>query len=69
MIAYIDGHRAEFGVEPICGTLAVAPSTYYAAKKRPRCRRRVRDEELRVQIQRVHDENFRCMGCARCGGS
>ena len=32
MVAYIDGHKDEFGVEPICPTLQVAPSTYYAAK-------------------------------------
>ena len=34
MVAYIDGHRDEFGVEPICRALQVAPSTYYAAKAR-----------------------------------
>src|SRR5680860_805945 len=34
MVAYIDGHKDEFGVEPICTTLQVAPSTYYAAKAR-----------------------------------
>ena len=34
MVAYIDGHRGEFGVEPICRALQVAPSTYYAAKAR-----------------------------------
>ena len=34
MVAYIDGHRAEFGVEPICKVLQMAPSTYYAAKAR-----------------------------------
>ena len=35
MVAYIDGHRDEFGVEPICTALQLmAPSTYYAAKKR-----------------------------------
>ena len=34
MVAYIDAHRAEFGVEPICRALQVAPSTYYAAKAR-----------------------------------
>ncbi len=33
-VAYIDAHRDEFGVEPICEALQVAPSTYYAAKKR-----------------------------------
>ena len=34
MVAYIDAHRDEFGVEPICKVLQMAPSTYYAAKAR-----------------------------------
>jgi putative transposase len=34
MVAYVDAHRDEFGVEPICRTLQMAPSTYYAAKHR-----------------------------------
>lgn len=34
IVAYIDEHRAEFGVEPICRVLQIAPSTYYAAKRR-----------------------------------
>ena len=34
MVAYIDDHRAEFGVESICRVLQIAPSTYYAAKQR-----------------------------------
>jgi len=34
IVAFIDDHRDEFGVEPICTTLQVAPSTYYAAKRR-----------------------------------
>jgi hypothetical protein len=34
---YIDAHRQEFGVEPICSALEVAPSTYYAAKRRSPC--------------------------------
>ncbi len=32
MTRYIDAYRARFGVEPICRTLQVAPSTYYAAR-------------------------------------
>ena len=32
IVEYIDEHRDEFGVEPICRVLQVAPSTYYAAK-------------------------------------
>ena len=42
IVAFIDEHRDEFGVEPICTTLQVAPSTYYAAKKRELRRRRGR---------------------------
>ena len=34
IVDYIDGHRDEFGVEPICEVLQIAPSTYYAAKRR-----------------------------------
>ena len=30
----MDHHREEFGVEPICAVLQMAPSTYYAAKRR-----------------------------------
>jgi len=43
IVAYIDEHRDEFGVEPICRTLQVAPSTYYSAKSRPPSARSVRD--------------------------
>jgi putative transposase len=34
IVGFIDEHREEFGVEPICRVLQMAPSTYYAAKKR-----------------------------------
>ena len=34
IVGFIDEHRDEFGVEPICTALQVAPSTYYAAKRR-----------------------------------
>ena len=30
MIAFIDDHREDYGVEPICGVLPIAPSTYHA---------------------------------------
>ena len=29
MVAFIDDHRAEYGVEPICRVLPIAPSIYY----------------------------------------
>jgi putative transposase len=34
IVAFVDDLRDEFGVAPICMTLQVAPSTYYAAKRR-----------------------------------
>ncbi len=34
IVGFIDEHRCEFGVEPICRSLQVAPSSYYAAKRR-----------------------------------
>jgi putative transposase len=57
-VAFIDGHRERWGVEPICRVLQFAPSTYYAAKRRPPSPRSLRDVELKVEIQRVFDENF-----------
>jgi putative transposase len=33
-VGFIDEHRSEHGVEPICRALQVAPSSYYAAKRR-----------------------------------
>jgi putative transposase len=61
-VALIDAHRDRWGVEPICQVLEVAPSTYYAATSRPASLRQVRDEELKVEIARVHKENFGVYG-------
>jgi putative transposase len=65
VIAYIEAHREEYGVEPICETLQVAPSTYYAARSRPPCERRRRDEELKTEIRRVHEANFDVYGARK----
>lgn len=43
IVEFIDANRNELGVEPICRTLQVAPSTYYGAKRRPPSARAVRD--------------------------
>jgi len=67
MIAFIDEHRNEYGVEPICEVLPIAPSTYHAHKVRERAPetappRVQRDEALKPEIQRVFDENFGVYG-------
>ena len=67
MIAFIDDHREVYGVEPICKVLPIAPSTYrvHAARRTNpdnRPARARRDAALKVEIQRVFDENFQVYG-------
>lgn len=55
---FIDHHRDRFGVEPICRVLTehgvkIAPSGYYAFKKRLPSKRALRDAELVIEIERV----------------
>ena len=61
-MSFIDDHKDRFGVEPICRVLQIAPSTYYAALSRPPSARALRDEDLRGEIRRVWDENYRVYG-------
>src|SRR5947208_8332793 len=67
IVAFIDAHRARFGVEPICRVLTehgckIAPNTYWCAKKRPPSARAVRDQYLRGEIARVRAENLDVYG-------
>ena len=67
MTSFIDAHRGQYGVEPICTELPIAPSTYYESKARDADRSRVparthRDAELREHIARVWEENYRVYG-------
>jgi len=69
MTSFIDEHREEYGVEPICAELPIAPSTYYAHKGceadiDKRSDRARRDAELMIEIHRVYTENF-CVYGAR----
>ena len=70
MVPFIDEHRAEHGVEPICAQLPIAPSTYYEHKAREADPARLparakRDQVLSVEIQRVWDENFQVYGARK----
>jgi putative transposase len=67
MIGFIDEHRKEYGVEPICRVLPVAPSTYHdhAARRQDPSRmseRAKQDEELKIAVKRVFDSNFGVYG-------
>jgi len=70
MVGFIDAHRAEHGVEPICEELQIAPSTYYEHMARqvdpqrspPRVQR---DRALVPEIRRVYEENFHVYGARK----
>ncbi len=62
IVAFIDDQRDEFGVEPICTTLQVAPSTYYAAKSRPLSARAARDAVMIPILVALWTANYRVYG-------
>ena len=67
MIAFIDTHRAVYGVEPICRVLPIAPSTYHAHAARRADPAKVparsqSDAGLSLAIRRVWNENFQVYG-------
>ena len=62
MTAFIAERREEFGVEPMCAQLPIAPSTYYASISRPPSARAVSDEKLSPEIKRIYDDNYQVYG-------
>ena len=67
MVRFIDDHRDVYGVELICATVPIAPSTYFLHKAQradptQRSARAQRDDALRVEIQRVWDANHQVYG-------
>jgi putative transposase len=63
--AYVDQHRARFGVEPICETLDVSASAYYQRNTSERSARRVEDQRLLAIIRQTHAENYEAYGYRR----
>jgi len=70
VISYLDEYRGKFGVEPICRNLReagveIAPSTYYATKKRLPSARGQRDQELKAKIASAHEANRGVYGAVK----
>ena len=59
---FIRAQGERWGVEPICRTLQVAPSTYYAVVAHRPSARQLSDERLKIEIARVHRANFGVYG-------
>lgn len=69
-VAFIDRNRKQYGVEPICKVLLIAPSTYHhrkALEREPekRSTRAQRDEKLSCEILRVWEESDRNYGARK----
>lgn len=70
MIAFVDDHRDAHGVEPICGVLPIAPSTYHArvaqrvdpARASPCARQGL---VLMERARRVQEANFGVYGARK----
>lgn len=67
MTAFIDAHRDEYGVEPICRVLPIAPSSYrarVAQRNNPELLsdRAQEDQRLKPEVMRVFVENFGVYG-------
>ena len=66
-MAFIDAHREDLGIEPICRELAIASSSYHEHAVRladpgKRSSRARRDDEIKEQIRRVHAASFGLYG-------
>jgi len=70
MVTFVDSSKAEYGVEPICNEIWIAPSSYYEYKAHERDPDRLpdrikRDMRLEFDIQRVWKDNFRVYGACK----
>jgi putative transposase len=63
--AFVDEHRARFGVEPICRILGVSASAYYQRATGQLSARRVEDERLLELIRQIHAANYYAYGSWR----
>ncbi|GCE85270.1 transposase [Komagataeibacter diospyri] len=70
MIAFIEACRADYGVEPICRVLPIAPSTFYhqAAMAGDPARASIRarrDRDLMAHIRRIWHDNRNVYGARK----
>jgi putative transposase len=61
----VTAHQAFHGVVPVCRTLGVSPSGFYAWRKRPLSPRARTDVELSAEIQAIHRESRGTYGAPR----
>ena len=64
-VKFVDENRAEFGVEPVCAALQMAPSTYWTAKRRPPSARALRDARLMPVLLALWQANYSVYGARK----
>ncbi len=64
-MAFIDKNKEEFGVEPICGALQVATSTYYDNKRKPLSVRALRDAVMMPILLALFNANYKVYGARK----
>ncbi len=65
MFRFIEEHREIFPVRRMCEMLNVAPSGYYAWRKRPVSARQMANQELVERIRKIHQDSFGTYGSPR----
>jgi putative transposase len=63
IVAFINDHKEQFGVEPICRVLTehgckIAPSTYYDNRNRQPSKQKLRDADLIALIEKARKQRF-----------
>jgi transposase InsO family protein len=64
-VAFIDAHRDRWPVAVMCRTLDFSERTYHGRKRQPVSARAVRDQQLKIDIRRVWENNYRVYGAYR----
>ena len=70
MVQFDDAYRADWGVEPICREIQIAPSQYDEMKAREADasrvpNRQIEDAFLTQMIQKVYDDHFQLYGARK----
>jgi hypothetical protein len=72
VIDFMENHVTDYGIEPMCKVLRIAPSTWYARKAHKvdpekRSKRAKADDAMRLKIRQVLRIISASMACAKSG--
>jgi hypothetical protein len=67
VIDFMEDHHDDYGIEPMCKVLCIAPSTWYARKAEKadpdkRSNRAKADDAISLKIRQVFEDNFGVYG-------